>query len=195
MKLSLKGDRDLSPKSAFVKRPYPPGMHGAKKGSRRGKSEYGTQLLEKQKLKWTYGILERQFKRYFFQAQKERGVTAEALVEKLEQRLDNVVYRLGFAPSRPSARQMVTHGHINVNGRRVSIPSYSASIGDVIALRDASRPKGVARELGNRLKKYEAPKWLALDRERLEGKVIGRPLRDEAGIPSDIQKIVEFYSR
>lgn len=195
MKLSLKGERDASPKSAFIKRPYPPGVHGKKRSGGRGPSEYGTQLLEKQKLKWSYGVFERQFKKYFLEAQKERGVTAQKLVERLERRLDNVIYRLGFAPSRAAARQIVTHGHILVNDRRVTIPSAAVNTGDVVGFTARSRTKGIARDLAARLKKYNPPAWLSLDKEQITGSVAAAPSLEEAGVPSDIQKIVEFYSR
>lgn len=193
-KLFLKGERDASPKSGAVRRPYPPGVHGQKR-TRRSVSEYGTQLLEKQKVRWSYGILERQFKKYFREAQREPGVATDLLVEKLERRLDNVVYRLGMASSRNAARQLVTHGHIAVNGHKVTIPSFRVPLGVAVAIRESSRSKGVARDLAARLKKYEPPRWLSLDKERLEGKIQAKPAKDDAAIPADIQKIIEFYSR
>lgn len=193
VKLFLKGERDASPKSAMVRRPYPPGVHG--QTSRRTSSEYGLQLLEKQKLRLTYGILERQFKKYFLEAQKHQGVTTDLLIERLESRLDNAVYRLGFAPSRSAARQLVSHGHITVNEKKVRIPSCAIRVGDVVAIRPGSRGKGIARDLAGHLKKYEPPSWLSLDKEKLEGAVKAKPAKEEAGIPADIQKIVEFYSR
>jgi len=192
-KLFLKGERDLSPKGALTRRPYPPGMHGAK--HQRAKSEFGAQLLEKQKVKWVYGVLERQFKRYVNEAQRHRGLTALVLAQMLEKRLDNVVYRLGFAPSRSAARQLVGHGHITVNGKKVSTPSYSVRSLENVGIREQSRSKRVFSELPVRLKKYTPPSWLALDREDAEGKIIGEPSLEEAGIPANMQKIIEFYSR
>ncbi|MDP3963241.1 MAG: 30S ribosomal protein S4 [bacterium] len=193
VKLNLKGDRDLTAKSGFARRSYPPGMHGQKR--RRAKSEYGIQLLEKQKVKWIYGLYERQFRRYVTAAEKHRGVTGEMLVRRLEMRLDNVVYRLGFAPTRSAARQAVGHGHITVNGKKASIPSHEVRMGDVIGVRTVSRGKKLFADLALRLKKQQTPVWLKLDQDKGEGAVIGMPSYADAGIPADIQKIVEFYSR
>ncbi|MDO8558094.1 MAG: 30S ribosomal protein S4 [bacterium] len=192
-KLFLRGERDFSPKSGFTRRPYPPGMHGSKR--KRPKSEFGTQLLEKQKVKWVYGILERQFRRYVEEATRHKGITGEMLVQRLEHRLDNVIYRTGFAPSRNAARQLVSHGHITVNGKKVSIPSFEVRMGDVVGIRTLSRPKKIFGELTLRLKKYAPPSWLSLDKEKLEGTVSGAPTIADAAIPADIQKIIEFYSR
>lgn len=191
--MNLKGDRDLSQKSGFTRRSYPPGMHGQKR--RRAKSEYGTQLLEKQKVKWLYGILERQFRRYIQEAEKHTGVTGQMLVRRLEGRLDNVVYRLGLAVSRSAARQLVGHGHITINGRKVTVPSYQVRTQDVIGIRPGSRAKKIFGDTAQRLKPYAPPSWLTLDKENLEGTVTGLPTVEEAAIPADIQKIVEFYSR
>ena len=153
------------------------------------------QLLEKQKVKWVYGVLERQFRRYVEEAQRHHGLTALILAQTLEKRLDNVVYRLGFAPSRSAARQLVSHGHITVNGKKTAIPSYSVCPLEVIGIRRQSRPKRMFSELATRLKKYTPPSWLALEWERTEGKVAGEPSLEEAGIPANMQKIIEFYSR
>ncbi len=192
-KLFLRGERDLSPKSGFTRRPYRPGMHGSKRA--RQKSEFGIQLLEKQKVKWVYGIMERQFRRYIEEARRHKGVTGQMLVQKLEQRLDNVVYRLGFAPSRNAARQMTTHGHISLNGKKVSIPSYEVRMGDIVGIHTPSRSKKIFADLALRIKKYTPPSWLSLDKEKIEGTVSGTPQMQEAAIPADIQKIIEFYSR
>lgn len=192
-KLWLKGERDASPKSGFARRSYPPGQHGAKQRSVR--SEFGAQLLEKQKVQWMYGIMERQFRRYVEEARKHKGVTDEMLVRRLERRLDNVVLRIGFALSRSAARQLVSHGHITVNRKKIAIPSYAVEMGDVVGIREASRAKKVFSDLATRLKKYEPPSWLRLHAEKTEGEVIGMPTVGEAGIPADIQRVVEFYSR
>lgn len=192
-KLNLRGDHDLSPKHAFTRRPYPPGMHGEKR--RRTKSEYGLQLLEKQKVRWTYGVLERLFRRYIEEARKHKGVTGDVLVQILESRLDNCVYRLGIAPSRNAARQLVSHGHITVNGKKASIPSMETRKGDVIGIRPESRNKKVFADLPLKLKKQITPSWLELEKEKAEGKIVGVPTIAEAAIPADVQKIVEFYSR
>ncbi|MBI2588013.1 30S ribosomal protein S4 [Candidatus Azambacteria bacterium] len=190
--LFLKGSRDLSPKAAVLRRPYRPGVHG--KARRRAPSEYGLQLREKQKVKLSYGVEERQFRRYF-EAAKGHGNAGELLLEKLERRLDNVVFRLGFALSRSIARQYVSHGHVFVNGRAVTIPSYEVAVGEEITLKPKVKETPMFQEQLLTLKKAEPPAWLSLDKETLGGKVIGRPTPDIVQTPFNFQRIVEHYSR
>lgn len=185
----------MSPKAAIARRPYPPGMHG--KSSRRSVSEYGEQLRAKQKIRWSYGLTERQLKRLVKDAIRRTAVTGPQIIEILERRLDNVVYRLGFAPSRFAARQLVVHGHIVVNGRKVTVPSYSVRVGDIITIRPESRPKKLFAGLSEEVKKVQLPPWLALDHKTLEGKVIALPSAygDAQSFPFDIGAVVEFYSK
>ena len=174
-KLFLKGDRCFGAKCAIVKRPTPPGQHGV---SRKKQSQYGIQLREKQKARRAYGVLEGQFRGYFQQASRMRGVTGENLLMLLERRLDNVVYRLGMGDSRAHARQLVTHGHIRVNGKKVNIPSFRVKLNDEITIRSGSQSMENLKQLreeGNRM----VPKWLSLDHENLVGKVIAMPQRDD----------------
>lgn len=193
-KLFLKGERCLSPKCGAVRRPYRPGMHGPSK-KRRMVTEYGKQLLEKQKLKWSYGLREAQFRRYFEEAFAKRGVTINHLMQTLERRLDNTIFRLGFAPSRSVARALVRHGHFTVNGRKVTIPSFSLRKGDTVSIREASKNKGDLKDVVNRIKNYDAPAWLSLDKEKIEAKVTALPSLEDLQIPFNINLIVEFYSR
>jgi len=190
-KLFLKGERCFSPKCPLEKKgAVAPGQHGLK--MRRRLSEYGVQLREKQKAKRTYGVLERQFRRYFKKAFKKRGVTGEALLQLLESRLDNVVYRLGFVPSRSVARQLVRHGHILVDGKKVDIPSYQVKPGQVINL----NPKAMKMEVVKKSlaeKKKEIPSWL--QKRAAVGKIIRLPTREEIGADIAEQLIVEYYSR
>lgn len=190
-KLFLKGERCFSPKCPLEKKgAVAPGQHGLK--MRRRLSEYGVQLREKQKAKRTYGVLERQFRRYFKKAFKKRGVTGEALLQLLESRLDNVVYRLGFVPSRSVARQVVRHGHILVDGKKVDIPSYQVKPGQVINL----NPKAMKMEVVKKSlaeKKKEIPSWL--QKKAAVGKIIRLPTRGEIGADIAEQLIVEYYSR
>ena len=144
-------------------------MHG--KSRKRALSEFGTQLLEKQKLRYTYGITEKQLRKYFKEAKKTKGVTGDLLLSALEKRLDNVIYKSGFAASRTMARQWVSHGHFRINGKKVNIPSYSAKIGDIIIIKLQSHSKKIFFDLANKLKKYEAPAWLAIDKKNLEIKI------------------------
>ncbi len=193
-KLFLKGDRCFSAKCAMVKRPSPPGIHGAAK--RRGaSSEYSRQLSEKQKIKKTYGIRERQFKNYIKAAVAAKGDTRENLMQALEVRLDNIVFRLGWAKSRALARQLVNHGHILVNGKRVSIPSYRARKDEIVALGQKIRKSNLMKDLAELLKKYQAPSWLSLDKEKMEAKVQIIPSADELGDLNKVGMVVEFYSR
>ncbi|EKP95724.1 MULTISPECIES: 30S ribosomal protein S4 [Thermaerobacter] len=180
-----------SPKCPALKRPYPPGQHGP--GRRQKLSEYGRRLLEKQKLRFMYGVLERQFRRYFERAQRSKGNTGERLLQLLETRLDNLVYRMGFAPTIWAARQLVVHGHIQVNGRKVDRPSYQVRPGDVIAVREKSRRIPLIQESLENAQR--APEYLSVEPERFQGTLLRVPARDE--IPIDIEEslIVEFYSR
>ncbi|MGD2039822.1 MAG: 30S ribosomal protein S4 [Anaerolineae bacterium] len=194
-KLFLKGERCYSPKCAFERRPYPPGSHGRDTRFRRRKSDYGLQLRAKQKARRVYGVLERQFRRYFREAERRRGLTGMNLLVILESRLDNVVYRLGFAPSRPAARQLVRHGHFEVNGRKVNIPSYLAQPGDVISVRNISRQKPYFKDLALDLEHRAVPEWLSRDDETMVGRVMGLPERKDIDVSLDEQLIVEYYSR
>ena len=190
-KLFLKGDRCFGAKCAIVKRPTPPGQHGV---SRKRQSQYGIQLREKQKARRAYGVLEGQFRGYFQQASRMRGVTGENLLMLLERRLDNVVYRLGMGDSRAHARQLVTHGHIRVNGKKVNIPSFRVKLNDEITIRSGSQSMENLKQLreeGNRM----VPKWLSLDHENLVGKVIAMPQRDDIDLTIEEHQIVELYSR
>jgi len=179
---------------AFEHKPYPPGMHGPK-GSRRKISEYGTALAEKQKLRFQYGVLERQFRRYFETALKTRGVTGLILLQLLETRLDNVVYRMGFAKTRSGARQMVSHGHINLNGRKTDISSATLKVGDVVSVRTKDGSKRLAQRGLDQTQIIESPDWLLVDKEALSGKVVRIPTREEINPVVNEQLVVELYSR
>lgn len=191
-KLYLKGDRCYTDKCSVARKGYPPGEHGQ---SRQKFSEYGQQLREKQKAKRIYGILERQFRRYFKEADRRKGVTGENLLQLLESRLDNVVYRMGFGRSRAEARQLVNHGHFQVNGRRVDIPSYLTRPGDVIAVHEKSRNLPVFKEIREAGEGQSTVDWLEADLEHLQGKVIRMPQREEIDVPVEEHLIVELYSR
>jgi small subunit ribosomal protein S4 len=194
-KLFLKGERCLSPKCALERRPYPPGLHGRQSQFRRKVSDYGLQLRAKQKARRVYGVLERQFRRYFREAERRRGLTGTNLLVILESRLDNVVYRLGFAASRPQARQLVRHGHFEVNGRKVNIPSYLVQPGDVVGVRTASRSKVLFKEIALDLEHRAVPEWLSRDDITMSGRVMGQPERGDIDISINEQLIVEYYSR
>ncbi len=195
-KLFLKGERCYSPKCAFERRPYPPGLHGQQSQFRRRKeSDYAVQLRAKQKARRIYGVMERQFRRYFREAERRRGLTGVNLLIMLESRLDNVVFRLGFAASRPQARQIVRHGHIEVNGRKVNIPSYLVQPGDVIALRANSRKKPGFKNLAEEMEHRTPPDWLSRDDRSLSGRVMALPTRKDIDVAIDEQLIVEYYSR
>jgi small subunit ribosomal protein S4 len=193
LKLYLKGERCYTEKCAVDRRTYPPGQHG--QGRRSKPSEYGLQLREKQKARRIYGVLESQFRKYFKEADRRKGITGENLLQLLESRLDNVVYRLGFALSRPEARQLVRHGHVDVNGRRVSIPSYLLRPGDSISVRDTSRDKARFKDLSELLRTQGTVDWLEVDRTNLSGKFVRFPSREEIDIPITEHLIVELYSR
>jgi small subunit ribosomal protein S4 len=195
-KLFLKGDRCFSAKCAFTKRPYAP---GPKSKRRLGQlSEYGKELMEKQKLKNWYNLTEKQFGNYVRKVLNKRGKvenTAEELIVKLESRFDNVVFRLGFALSRPQAQQLVSHGLLTVNGKHIDTPSHEMKIGDVITPRPQKIKKTLFQNLQNTLKKYKAPSWLQIDAEKIEGKIVGKPTIEESAPPAEVSSIFEFYSR
>ncbi len=196
VKLFLKGDKCFSNKCPMIRKPYPPGPQTKKR--RRFFSEYAKQLSEKQKLKRWYNLSEKQFKgyvKYVLGRQKYVKNTQELLVQKLEQRLDNVVFRSGIAFSRAQARQLVNHGHFSLNNKKVNIPSCQVKIGDSIALRKTSLKKVFFTNMLSRLKTRTPPLWLKLDIKKLEVKVVGKPTMEEAGLPADITTIFEFYSR
>lgn len=194
-KLYLKGDRCLTPKCAFERRGYAPGMHAKKAQFKRNQSDYSLQLREKQKVKRIYGVMERQFRRYFRYAVRTKGLTGATLLIVLESRLDNVVYRLGLAQSRAQARQIVRHGHVTVNGRKTNVPSYLVKPNDVIAVRPESRSREYFRTVGEFLGERPTPPWLSMDSEALTGRVLSRPTRNDIDIPVNEQLVVEFYSR
>ncbi len=192
LKLYLKGEKCYTDKCPVVKRPYPPGMHAS--APRRKPSEYGLRLREKQKLRRIYGVYERQFRRYFEEAAKAKGVTGARLLQLLELRLDNVVYRLGLAGSRKEARQMVVHGHIAVDGRKVTIPSYQVKPGQTIGLTERGKRNARIRELLE-THSVRVPSWLAFDPQTATGRVLALPSREEIDVPVQEQLVVEFYSR
>lgn len=193
-KLFLKGDRCLSPKCAMVRRPYAPGVHG--QNPSRGRSEFGRQLSMKQKIKRLYGVLERQFRHHFEESKLRQGATGDLLLQRLECRLDNVVYRLGFASSRTAARQLVSHKFFTVNGKRMNVASYEAKVGDVIALKASKEEKTLTKNRIELLKnKKDVPHWLLLNADKLEGKVLALPSREDVGISVDAQMVVEYYSK
>jgi small subunit ribosomal protein S4 len=196
-KLFLKGARCLSPKCSVERRTYPPGQHGKDAQFKRGRgSDYALQLREKQKARRVYGVLERQFRRYFSEAQKRPGLTGSNLLSLLETRLDNVVYRLGWADSRPQARQMVQHGHITVNNRRTNISSFLVRPGDVIGIREGSRQRQYFKELPAYMEdRPPAPEWLDVNVASLTGTVLRLPERRDVDLPLNEQLIVEYYSR
>lgn len=192
-KLFLKGSRCLSDKCAIERRNYPPGQHGRRRGRR--PSDYQVQLREKQKVKRIYGVFERQFRKYFKEAAQRRGITGEALLIGLERRLDNVVYRTGLALSRAHARQIVRHGHIQVNGGRVDIPSYQTSQGDVIAVASGSKKNIAIKMAAENATAVERPNWLQADLDSLEGRIVQLPTRADLDIDIQEQLIVELYSK
>ena len=191
-KLFLKGDRCYTDKCALTRRAYAPGMHGQ---GRAKASEYGSQLREKQKAKRYYGVLETQFRGYFEMASKRKGKTGENLLALLESRLDNVVYRLGFAMSRAEARQLVTHGHFTVNGRKVDIPSFLVKPGMVVSLKESSRSLDKFKASLEANSFRQPPKWLDFDRDNFTAKVVAVPAREDIDLPVEEQLIVELYSK
>lgn len=191
MKLFLKGERCNSPKCAMVRRPTRPGVHGGKR--RRTGSEYSQQLLEKQRIRVSYGLREAQMRKIVKEALMKTGSVGEVFVNYLERQLSNAVFRLGLASSRIIAKQLVNHGHFLVNGKKVTSSSYSVRIGDVISIKPSSKNLLIFRDLSNKLKKYDLPDWLSLDKEKLEGTVKSLPGNVE--IPFDINLVVDYYSK
>lgn len=189
----MKGDRCYTPKCGVSRRAYPPGQQG--KQARIRLTEYGAQLREKQKVRRSYGILERQFVNYVNEAVSKKGNSVEILLSMLERRLDNIVYRAGFASSRPAARLLVNHGHFKVNGKQVDIPSYRVKVGEVISVKELSAKKNYFKNISETLKKMELPSWLALDKEKLEIKVVAEPTSKEVMLVADIKPVIEYYSR
>lgn len=193
VKLFLRGDRCLGPKCGMVKRNYPPGLHGVKRAKRL--SGYGLQLREKQKTKRIYGLLEKQFKGYYKKAAKTKGDTGEILLQLLERRLDNVVYKLGFAKSRNAARQLVNHGHFQVNAKNVDIPSFQIKVNDQIKVKDTKSKDKYWQAWQKATDKAEVPQWLNSEKKAFSGKVIGLPQKEDLKQEIDPYLIVEFYSR
>lgn len=193
LKLFLKGERCYTDKCAIERRSYPPGQHGQARG--RKPTEYSVQLREKQKLKRIYGALEGPFRRLFERAERQRGITGENLLILLESRLDNMVYRMGFATSRSEARQLIRHGHFRVNGRRVTIPSYCVKAGDEVQVREASRKITRIQESVELAQRRGVPEWLEVQTDSFAGKVRALPSREEITQPINEQLIVELYSK
>jgi small subunit ribosomal protein S4 len=191
-KLFLKGSRCYSKKCAFERRPSPPGQHGVR---RRKVGEYGMQLREKQKVRRVYSVLERQFKNYFDAADARPGMTGENLLRMLELRLDNVVFRMGFATSRAQARQFVTHGHFAVNGRPTNIPSYQVQPGDRIEVRESHVSRDPFKTAKETLRSHQGPEWLSVDAAKLAGTIAELPRRDQMPLDLNEQLVVEYYSR
>lgn len=194
-KLFLKGDRCNTAKCAIVRRAYAPGAHG-KKMVKGNKSEYGMQLAVKQKIKRIYGVLEKQFRNHFEEVQNKQGVVGDLLLARLERRLDNVVYRIGLANSRTQARQLVNHGLISLNGKKLDIPSAEIKVGDVVSINSFRKNKNYFKNLEQTFKnKKDFPAWIAVDVTKMEGKITNNPTKDDVGINVDAQVVVEYYSR
>lgn len=193
-KLFLKGDRCDSPKCAMVKKAYPPGMHGKNFG--RGLSEYGKQLAMKQKIKRIYGLMERQFKNHFDEIKNKEGVIGDLLMERLEMRMDNVIYRMGFASSRSLARQLVNHGTFEINGKKVNIPSCKIKASDLISIRSNKKSKNYFKNRFQILKnKKDFPSWISFDAKKMEGKIITSSVGENIETSVNPQLVVEYYSR
>jgi len=192
IKLYLKGSRCETEKCAIEKRAYPPGQHGQERSKF---SEYGVQLREKQKVKRIYGVLEKPFRNYFFAADKKKGVTGENLLQSLELRFDNVIYRMGLAPSRNAARQLVRHKHFTVNGKKMDVPSYILKQGDIITPNPIKGKKKPVNEAIENIKNKTLPEWLAFDTDSKQGIIQGMPTREDVKLPIEEQLIVELYSR
>ena len=193
LKLFLKGDRCFTDKCGFERRSYAPGQHGQRRGGKI--SDYGIQLREKQKVKRIYGMLEKQFRRYYSRAERQKGITGTNLLVLLERRLDNIVYRTGFAASRNQARQLVRHSHFTVNGRKVNIPSYQVKIGDVIEVKEISRKITAISDAMETFVRREMPTWLDVDGGNFRATVKAFPNREELTMPVNEQLIVELYSK
>ncbi|MCL1916964.1 MAG: 30S ribosomal protein S4 [Peptococcaceae bacterium] len=193
LKLFLKADRCHTTKCSFEHRPHPPGQQGQGRGKK--PTEYAIQLREKQKARRMYGVLEKQFRRYFAMASREKGMTGENLLRILERRLDNVIYRVGLAGSRAESRQFVTHGHYTVNGHRVDIPSYLVKPGDVISIKEKSRNVNRLKEMADNLGTHVVPSWISVDQNAVSGTILKLPDREDIQVPITEQLIVERYSR
>lgn len=193
LKLFLKGDRCYTDKCAFERRAYAPGQHGQRRGGK--VSDYGIQLREKQKVKRIYGVLEKQFRRYYSRAERQKGITGTNLLILLERRLDNIVYRMGFASSRNQGRQLIRHNHFTVNGKRINIPSYHVKVGDVIEVKEKSRKIPFILEARETVVRRETPSWLEVDGSDFRGLVKDFPNREELTMPINEQLIVELYSK
>ena len=193
VELGLKGARQAAGKSGLVRRPSPPGQHGRTRARRRRESDYLQQLKEKQKLQWFYGVPAGQMRRYFDASRRQHENTGEEMLRELEERLDNVVYRLGFAGTRAQARQFVSHGHVLVNNQRVNRSSYGVRPGDTIAIKPASTIEPLVRDAISL--QYRVPEWLAADHEALTGRVTHRPQRNEIDVPADENRVVEFFTK
>lgn len=194
-KLFFKGLRCNGTKCAMERRPYPPGQGGETRAQRRRMSDYGTQLREKQKLRETYGVLERPFRRYVVEAERAASVTGEVLMQLLERRLDNVVFRAGLATSRSQARQFIVHGHFHLNGRRINVPSAQLKVGDVVKVKDNSKTQAPFRDLATTSAGVAVPEWLTSDLPGLTVTVLALPTRDQISTVIEEQQVVEFYSR
>jgi small subunit ribosomal protein S4 len=192
VELFLKGERCLSPKCGVKKKGYPPGVHGRRRVKH---TDYGDQLREKQKMKRLYGLMERQFRNYFVVAAKSQMVTGEKLIQLLEGRLDNVVYRMGFASSRAQARQFVSHAHIRVNDKKVNLPSYRVAAGDQISVREQSRSMHIMRVNLEAQAQRGFPGWIEVDPEKMTGKLLHLPSTEEAALPVEEKLVIELYSR
>ncbi len=193
MKLFLKGERCYTDKCGYERRSYPPGQHGQVR--RRKRSDYGEQLREKQKVKRIYGIAERQFRGYYFRAARMKGVTGQNLIQLLERRLDNVVYRLGFVSDHAEGRQLVRHGHFKVNGRRVNIPSYLVRPGDTVEVKEKSQQVVRIVEALSAIERRGVPGWMELDKDGFKGAIKALPAREDVTLPIREQLIVELYSK
>lgn len=193
LKLFLKGERCYTDKCAFERRSYAPGQHG--QARMRKESDYAIQLREKQKVRRIYGILEDQFRRYFSMADRQKGITGDNLLKFLERRLDNTIYRLGFASSRRQARQLIRHNHIQVNGKRVNIPSYLVTVGEEISIRDKTQKCSAINEAIESVARRGVPSWLSADHTNFKGAVKAMPVREELTLPINEQLIVELYSK
>ncbi len=198
-KLFLKGEKCFTPKCVFIKKSYAPGKAAASGAGRKGRksqTEYGKQLKEKQKLRNTYGMREKQFSNYIKESVGQIGISpVDSLYEKLESRLDNVVFSFGFASSRALARQLVSHGHITVGGRKVTIPSYRLKVGDIIGIREGSKNKKVFEGLSSKLSKHKYSPWLKLELDKMKGEIISKPKIDKAIVSFNFSSVLEFYSR
>lgn len=192
-KLFLKGDRCHTPKCGISRRSYRPGVHGP--GPTPRLSEFGEQLKAKQKAKRMYGVMERQFENYFNRALTQTGDTGEILTRFLEMRLDSVIYRLGWAKSHNQARQLVNHGHFVINGKKVSIPSYEVSVGEVVSIKEKSRGMEIFKNLITQLERHQMPSWIQFDKNKLEGKILSQPGSEDLRGKIDAKMIVEYYSR